>query len=470
MRRLDLSLLHTPATRREALLGALTGMAGLAACGSTSEGETGASGAPTPGTIDHVIVLMMENRSFDHVFGARSLEEGLPVDGLAPGMSNPLPDGTPVAPFPTGVDCVADPPHGWTSAHEQHNAGANDGFVRAYAAAGAPDPAEAMGYLTRARVPVSHALADQYALCDAWHASVMGPTWPNRFYAHGGTSDGQRGNDLAEGGGAFRFPTVWHKLGEAGVEWGYYYTDVPFLGLFDGLMAQHRHALLEDFLRDAERGTLPAVAWVDPGFTWNDDHPPHHPALGQELIAAVVNALARGPLWERCLLVITYDEHGGFFDHVPPPTTADDHAARGFDQLGFRVPALLVGPWVRQGVVHERLEHASWLAYVCERFGIAPWTQRIGAATSLSVALDAERMARGEPLPPPVLPAFDVDDDALPAECFYGSQVVSRDMDLDAHGTHVTALARVAERVAPGSVRLEVGGVGEVVRRQYSHT
>jgi hypothetical protein len=115
-------------------------------------------------------------------------------------------------------------------------------------------------------------------------------------------------------------------------------------------------------------------------------------------------------------------------------------------------------------VVHERLEHASWLAYVCERFGIAPWTSRIAAATSLSVALDAERMARGEPLPPPVLPAFHVDDEALPVECFYGSQVVSRDVDLDAHGTHVSALGRVAERIAPGSVGLDIGDVAGVVR------
>ena len=136
----------------------------------------------------------------------------------------------------------------------------------------------------------------------------------------------------------------------------------------------------------------------------------------------------------------------------------------GFDRLGFRVPALLVGPWVRQGVVHERLDHTSWLAYVCERFGIEPWTQRIGAATSLSVALDAARMARGEPLPPPLLPDFDIDDAALPGECFYGSQVVSREVDLDAHGEHVTALARVAERVAPGSVRLDLRAVAGVVR------
>ena len=116
-------------------------------------------------------------------------------------------------------------------------------------------------------------------------------------------------------------------------------------------------------------------------------------------------------------LIVTYDEHGGFFDHVAPPTSADDNADIGFDQLGFRVPTLLVGPYVRPGVDHTTYDHTSWLKYVCERFGLTPWTARIEAATSIAGVLDTDRMARGEATSPIELPAWDLDDSAVGDEC-----------------------------------------------------
>ncbi len=210
----------------------------------------------------------------------------------------------------------------------------------------------------------------------------MGPTWPNRFYAHAGTSEGQPDNAFPSGG-AFTFPTVWTQLDAVGVPWRYYYVDMPFIGLFSGHMRAGSTGLLEDFLDDAEKGRLPAVVWIDPGFTFHDDHPPHHPGLGQELIATVYRALAAAPHWGRCLLVVTYDEHGGLFDHVAPPTTTDDFARQGFDQMGFRVPTLLLGPYVRRGVEHTAFDHTSWLKYMRERHEITPWTSRIEAAGAL---------------------------------------------------------------------------------------
>ena len=165
-------------------------------------------------------------------------------------------------------------------------------------------------------------------------------------------------------------------------------------------------------------GDLPAFTWIDPGFTYNDDHPPHHVVLGQLYLALVVESLARSPLWERCLLVITYDEHGGFHDHVPPPTLGDERAAEGFDQLGFRVPALVVGPWVRQGVDSTTYENTSVLKYVCERWGVEPWNERLRATNSLAGCLDEARMASGVALPPPELPVFAAPEvDTLPPEC-----------------------------------------------------
>ncbi len=393
-------------SRREILAGAGVAL-GAQAC-TTSTDDTADE---TPATIDHIIVVMMENRSFDHFLGAMTLLEGRDdLDGLTADMENAGDDGVPVAPYPNEIACIADPGHGWDASHGQYNGGVNDGFVRDYGGPGV------MQYMQRSDLPITWALADQYAVCDAYFCSVMGPTWPNRFYGHAGTSNGMRSNDWPPDG-CYDMPTVWSKLIEAGIDGRYYYTDLPFQALFCGAYDVSRRHMLEDFVFDAELGSLAAVTWIDPGFAFNDDHPPHHVALGQEFLALVYKALSRSPQWDRCLLLITYDEHGGFFDHVPPPLTDDDHAAEGFDQLGFRVPVIAIGPYVKQGVVSTTFDHTSWLKLVCDRFGIEPWTKRIAAAKSLAAVLDTERMARREPMPPIELPVFDFDDDALPEGC-----------------------------------------------------
>ena len=210
-------------------------------------------------------------------------------------------------------------------------------------------------------------------------------------------------------------------LAEVGEEWRYYYTDIPFFGLLANHWDDDRIGLIEEFFEDADAGDLPSFTWIDPGFSYNDDHPPHHIKLGQLFIALVYEALASSPTWERTLLVINYDEHGGFYDHVPPPTVDDDYAADGFDQLGFRIPALLVGPWVKQTTDSTVYDHASVLRYVCDRFGIEPWNARIAGANSIAECLDADRMAAYEPISPPSIPAFDYPTmDTLPSECNYG--------------------------------------------------
>lgn len=394
-------------------------MAAAMAAGCTPAPKATGDSAAVAATIDHIIVVMFENRSFDHFLGALKLEEGREVDGLDATMSNPDRDGNPVTVHPAEVDCLFDPPHGWNSSHQQWNNGANDGFVTEYTADGAPSPAEVMGYMTRSDLPVSYALADAYTVCDRYFCSVMGPTWPNRFYGHAGTSDGQDDNAFPEGG-AFTFPTVWNKLDEAGVSWKYYYTDLPFIGLFENGLKEGFYGMFEDFINDCANGALPSVSWVDPGFSYNDDHPPHFVGLGQEFLGMLYQALSTSPQWNRCLLLITYDEHGGFFDHVSPPTTEDDHATEGFDQLGFRIPVLVVGPFVKPGVNSDVLDNTSWLKLVCERFGITPWTKRIEAATSLAVVLDADRMAADQPNAPADAPTPEYDQDTLGPECFGG--------------------------------------------------
>src|SRR6185503_16337667 len=179
------SILSVPMRRRTAIktLGAL-GAAAAAPRFLTGFGDN--DGGPVlPAGIDHIVVLMMENRSYDHYFGSRSLVEGLPGDGLRPGASNKNGAGDEVAIYPAGEVCIADPPHGWSSSRTQFDDGACDGFVLAYENSYGTDvPPDSMSYLVRDNLPVSYALADAYTICDRWFSSVLGPTWPNRMYFH----------------------------------------------------------------------------------------------------------------------------------------------------------------------------------------------------------------------------------------------------------------------------------------------
>jgi phospholipase C len=409
--------------RRDAIkaLGTAVGAASmsplLSACGDNIGSEDG---------ITTYVFLMMENRTYDHYFGARSLLEGRGGDGLVAGMSNADSGGAAIEIFPadTSIEqmCLsADPPHGWESSRIQLAGGDNSGFVLAHQqrhGAGRIDP---MAYMTRETLPVSWALADQYATCDRWFASLLGPTLPNRMYWHAGTSNGAQDNDTVLGG-AFRGVTsIYHRLAEAGIDWAYYYGDLPVVAFVDDLDLDGHIRRFSELFADAEAGKLPPVVYIDPSFTTNDDHPPHHPLLGQQLISAVYTALATSPQWNNCMLVVTYDEHGGFFDHVSPPTAADDRAAEGFDQLGFRVPALVAGPYVKGEHVSSVIyDHTSALKHLENHFALAPLTARSSAANDLADCIDLERLAAGDPAPPIELPPVDIDSETLPQVCFSG--------------------------------------------------
>ncbi len=406
--------------RRDALktMGALAGAATMAkvlpGCGDSG-----------PGEIKTVVVMMMENRTYDHWFGARKLNESLPGDGLTAGMSNPDGNGGTVEIYEAGDGtsvCDPDPPHGWAASHAQFNAGANDGFLTEYRTAVAdPEATNVMAYMTRDHIPVSWALADAFCSCDRYFCSVMGPTWPNRMYWHAGTSHGINVNELPSEG-FDDWISIYHRLVEKGVEYAYYYGDVPVLAVIGDQIEGNvdRMYRMEEFYKHAEEGSLPPVVYIDPAFSANDDHPPHHPLLGQQLISSVVAALQDSPQWHETLFVLTYDEHGGYFDHVPPPTTEDDYAADGFDQMGFRVPTLVIGPWVKQGVVSTQFDHTSVLKHIINMHGLDGLGARTDAATDLTDCLDLERMAAGDPLPRIELPEITLDDAVVHAEaCTY---------------------------------------------------
>jgi phospholipase C len=429
--------------RRQAIktIGGLAGMAGvskfLPACGGSDDDPVG---------ITTYVYLMLENRTYDHMFGARSWKEGKPGDGLRDGITqldaNNMPQSLYQPMNLAAQMCVSnDPDHSWGGSRGQWNNGANDGFLKVHQA-DYPGAVEPLQYLTRKEQPISWALADAYTSCDKWHASLMGPTLPNRFYWHAGTSAGYRTNAVGTNNDRpLDVDTIYHRLQQKNIPWRYYYGNLPVISIANSRLTAARQFTNEyiaesvknfgdsefaegQFFKDAKEGKLPPVSYIDPAFYVNDDHPPTHPILAQALIASVYTALATSPQWKNCMLVITYDEHGGFYDHVAPPNlpaSADDTAMRfpldeagattaganEFTQLGFRVPAMVIGPYVKQGYVSSvQYDHTSALKHLQNHFELDPLTARIDAATDLTDCIDMDRLQRGDWAEPIQMPQF----------------------------------------------------------------
>ena len=374
--------------------------------------------------IRHFILVMQENRSFDHYFGTM---EG--VDGIAPGMSNPDASGTPVEPFSTTDYCVDDPHHGWAASHGQWAGGTNEGFVTNNGANGA----RAMGYLTEADLPFYFDLYSRFSMSDHHHCSLLGPTWPNREYYLGASSFGAIGNDaIARERYMDGDRLIFQGLERAGVDWRIYHSTVPFIwGAFASYSfsepARSRTRELDEFYADVESGNLPEVAWVDP--TWSvggsqatDEHPPANPQIGQAWVRDLVTRVMASPQWAETAIIITYDEHGGFWDHVPPPEACPpgDYPAEGgggpeFDRLGFRVPLVIVSPYSRAGYVSDRVtDHASILRLLEARYLLPAMTGRDANAWPL---LDMFDFAGAPFMTPPTDLAAAPLDEARNAEC-----------------------------------------------------
>jgi len=354
--------------------------------------------------VDHIVVVMLENRSFDHMLGYLSLVGGrAEVDGLSPGLANEYDGRTyPIHHLDTTALGV-DPDHSSSAIDKQIAGGAMTGFVSSLAdtltARGVQgDPAVAMGYYDGSDLPVYDHLAEKFAICQRWFASVPGATLPNRLYALAGSAAGSR-DDVAR-----PRPPLYHKasfvrhLDAHSVTWRWYSFDPGTLRLADAhyLLGHNQqfayfsksglpwktkldlavNANVGSFLEDAANGTLPAVSWIDPAFTnfnplglpINDDHPPADVADGQDLVLAVYNALASSSAWEKSLLIVVYDEHGGFYDHVPPPSAADDDPEM-FGRYGVRVPAMVVSPWIEpRSVTNTVFDHTSIIKTILLRF------------------------------------------------------------------------------------------------------
>ena len=379
--------------------------------------------------IRHVVVLMLENQSFDRLLGYLDLgDPAQRLEGLTGTEVNPVSppaDMTPVPvqriSTPSVYVTEPDPGHEFEDVNEQLFADrapadtstpANLGFVLNYARQAGPEGRslgdrgrEVMRCFDPTLVPVLTALARSFTVCDHWFSSVPGPTWPNRFFLHAGTAKGLLETPEIFGQFVSQFwtspydmPTIFENLAERGLTWTVYFDD--YAQAF-ALRRLHpfgdRFQRYERFAQDVEHGTLPTYAFIEPrsfsapGYPANDQHPPHHLLDGERLIADVYDTLrADDAVWRRSLLVVLYDEHGGFYDHVPPPRAVPPDATRArdsgfaFDRLGARVPAILVSPWVPEGRAdHTIYDHTSVPATIKTLFDLPRFlTARDAAANT----------------------------------------------------------------------------------------
>src|SRR3984885_5628216 len=406
--------------------------------------------------IQHVVVLMLENRSFDCMLGwlyphdpdsnGLTLNESNAYGGSAYGVWNDTGRSATTA-------CLPDPDPGefFTDMNFQLFGNPNRlggqatmcGFAENYAtqkAKGIFAPSAVMHYFTPEQVPVISTLAKAFGVSDRWHASAPCQTWPNRFFVHTGTSLGHVDNHTFPI--PFSAPSLFRRLEDQKKTWRVYFHDMPQSLLLRDVWpyALFRYRFFQQFLADAHTGSLPNYSFIEPryftdlfsSFIPNDEHPPHNVLYGEQLIAQVYNALRSSRCWKQTLLIITYDEHGGCYDHVPPPAAIPPDGANGygfdFSAYGVRVPAVIVSPYVPPGSKIQPpngtttpFDHTSIIKTVREVFALgAELTARDKAAPSLLGTLTLSAPNNDGPpsvnvsLTPPPLPQLTARGAAAP--------------------------------------------------------
>jgi phospholipase C len=356
--------------------------------------------------LKHIVVLMMENRGFDHLLGFLQ-SPSYRINGLTGNESNEDTTGTPVTVTNDAIyygDLTPDPDHSHFGVMDQMFDGADpnvtlvppmSGFVHSYEhiTSDVNKSHNIMKCFSQAKLPVITKLAQQFCLCDNWFSSVPGPTFPNRAFAHAATSIGRV--DMSPIGYVGISETIYELLNENGVDSRIYYNDTTLAATFPKLMAQMNQYFgdFQDFLNACGNDALPSYSFIEPRYNTleqenlfdaaSDQHPDHDVQEGERLIQNVFTAIWNNPnVRNSTLLVITYDEHGGLFDHVPPPQRVPNPDGKNwlgapgnpdppfdFTWLGVRVPALLISPYIQAGTIDSRLyDHTSFLATVRKVF------------------------------------------------------------------------------------------------------
>jgi phospholipase C len=400
--------------------------------------------------INRFVVLMLENRSFDHLVGYLKTVNSN-VEGLTGSEYQNYPDPLtkqqpPVSVSPTAAFTLPfDPPHEFCDVQKQLygpdptgklcsnirvDPALMNGFLYCGNQAAAANNAPTQGFRVMEcfapnQVPFLMMLAQEFALFNFWYSSLPGPTWPNRFFVHAATSGGlsdSPGTDAIITGYSFKNGTIYRALAEAGKDWRIYHDGMPQTAGIDSLRSAYTDPFTKNFRemkyfqQDVQAGTLPEYTFIEPrygGFldtdyaNGNSMHPQDDVRDGDKLVQLVYEALRNSNYWQDTMLVITFDEHGGLFDHVPPPAavpTGDDATYAnagnnfGFNLYGVRVPAIVISAYTQKGTIIGRdrndqttmFDHTSILATVEARFGLQPLSARDKAANTLDVALNLD--------------------------------------------------------------------------------
>jgi phospholipase C len=375
--------------------GAVSTAAVIGAAGSQRlAGQEQSLPSPETSGIDHIVVVMMENRSFDHLLGWLPGGNGTQA-GLAYLDKNN--EAHPTYRLTTFVGCShPDPDHSYAGGRSEYNNGLMDGWLRT-----TTNDVFSIGYYEEADLPFFSALARNFTTLDNYFASILSSTFPNRVFQHAAQTDRLSNTlDLST------LPTIWDTLAVAGVSHKYYYSNVPFLALW-GVKYLGMSALFADFLADAKSGNLPAVSFVDPRFTilddglGNDDHPHADLRAGEAFLGQVYRALTSSPQWKNTVLIINRDEWGGFYDTVVPPRVIapneiDTDLVEGQALLGCRVPVVVVSPFTRSSnpavprIDSQFYDHTSVLKMIEWRFNLPPLTSRDASdqVANLAMALN----------------------------------------------------------------------------------
>ncbi|HZR54170.1 MAG TPA: alkaline phosphatase family protein [Streptosporangiaceae bacterium] len=360
------------------------------------------AGTDTIPQIEHVVVLMMENHSYDNRLGMlrRPGADGFRLGrGGKPRATNPYADGKIQHAFhmPTTCQLNGHPAQDWLASHQQYANGKLDGFVES-----GSGPV-AMGYWEKADQPFYYSLARTFPIADRYFCSVLGQTFPNRRYLLAATSIGQVNDTIPALTDYPANGTIFDQLDKYQITWKDYYTTLPSVELFPQLYLKNNGTKvvpIAGFFADAAAGTLPNYCLVEPDYNHQSEENPQNIVAGEAFAASVVNAVMSGPAWDKTVLLWTYDEHGGYYDHVRPPAAippdsiapavpSGQSAYDGFGRYGFRVPFALVSPWARPNYVSHRVfDHGSILKLVESKWNLPALTYRDANANAMLDMLD----------------------------------------------------------------------------------
>ncbi|MGI8714018.1 MAG: alkaline phosphatase family protein [Solirubrobacteraceae bacterium] len=424
-------------TRRSVLAGAAGGAALLAGGGlpawarpvarvarATGAGQAGRApdslpfphlpaGTPSMPELEHIVVLMMENHTFDNLLGMVPYEvpgregvDGLTRTGRHFADFNRAAGGHRVYARSAASPCQQDgvPTQSWNASHQSYDGGRNDGFVRASGPV-------AMQFWDQHELPFTYSLVKHFPLGERYFSSVLAQTYPNRRFMFTGTASGTTATNNV----TFNVPaangTIWDRLDAHQIDWRIYYQSAPSALIVPGFYSDARKPRIEKmdaFYTAAAAGALPAYTFLDPQYSTTSEENPQDIQVGERFVASVVNALLHSPGWKRTALFITYDEGGGYYDHVPPPRAikpdstppipVPGNVPGAYDRYGFRVPTIVVSPWARAGYVSRRVQdHTSILAFVERKWNLPAMTYRDANAQPMTDYFDFRHAAFAQP-------------------------------------------------------------------------